>query len=148
MAEDRVDGTGPGGSRLAENPPVPEKLSWPIVVGLGALAGLWPLAELSGLRGLLGTAGTALLVLGIIAVIWIGGVGFFGVPRPVLTLTLAGAVFGVVLVVLALIVGGGPEVTGALAVLVAAFEVGRSTAVGALAGLVAWAVQRSRRPRR
>jgi hypothetical protein len=148
MTERDVFGPGPGDTGLAGGPPAREKLSWPVVLGLGALAGLWPLAELSGLRDLLGTAGTALLVLAVIARTWIGAVGFFGVPRPVLTLTLAGTVFGGVLVILSLALGLRPEVTGGLAVLVAVFEVARSTALGALAGLVASAVQQGRRPRR
>jgi hypothetical protein len=148
MTERHVSETGPGDTDGASDPPPPEKLSWPVVIGLGALSGLWPLAELSGLRDLIGPAGTALLVLAVIAGTWIGGVGFFEVPRPVLTLTLAGTVFGGVLVILSLAFGLRPEVTGRLAVLVAVFEVARSTALGALAGLVASAVQQGRRPRR
>lgn len=148
MTEPHVSGTGPGDTGRGGDRPPREKLSWPVVLGLGALAGLWPLTELSGLRDLIGPAGTALLTFAVIAVTWIGGVGFFRVPRPVLTLTLAGTVFGAVLVVLSLAFGLGPEVTGGLAVLVAVFEIGRGAALGALAGLVAWAVQQARRPRR
>ena len=135
---------GPG------SPPGPqasEPVSWPVVLGLGALALLFPLAELTGASDALGAVPTALLLLGLVAAVWIGGVGLLGVPRPVLTLTLAGAVSGVVLVVLSVALGtrsGG----GGLAVLVGGFEVVRSTVLGTLAGLLAAAVQHTRSPRR
>ncbi|MGR6964025.1 hypothetical protein ACU610_06165 [Geodermatophilus sp. URMC 61] len=132
-------------------PPGPgsrEPVSWPVVLGLGALALLFPLAELSGVTGILGAAPTALLLVGLVAVVWIGGIGLGRVPRPVLTATLAGVVFGVVLVALSRALGTGPDVDGASAVGVAAFEIGRSAALGALAGLLAAAVQRNRGPRR
>jgi hypothetical protein len=132
-------------------PPGPgpgESVSWPVVLGLGALALLFPLAELTGVPDALGAALTALLLFGLVAVVWIGGIGLGRVPRPVVTATLAGVVFGVILVVLSLALGTGPDVDGALIVGVAAFEIGRSAALGALAGLLATAVQRDRRPRR
>jgi hypothetical protein len=119
-----------------------------VVLGLGALALLFPLAELTGVADAMGEAPTALLLFAVVAVVWIGGIGLGRVPRPVLTSTLAGVAFGVVLVVLSLALGTGTDAGGALVVAVAAFEIGRSAALGALAGLVADAVQRSRRARR
>ena len=116
---------GPG------SPPGPqasEPVSWPVVLGLGALALLFPLAELTGASDAIGAVPMALLLLGLVAAVLIGGVGLLRVPRPVLTLTLAGAVSGVVLV--------------------GAFEVVRSTVLGTLAGLLAAAVQHTRSPRR
>ena len=65
-----------------------------------------------------------------------------------LTLTLAGAVSGVVLVVLSLTLGTRSGVGGGLAVLGGAFEVLRSTVLGTLAGVLAAAVQHTRSPRR
>jgi hypothetical protein len=127
-------------------PQTPEPVSWPVVLGLGALALLFPLAELTGVSEAVGEAPTALLLLGLVATVWIGGVGLFRVPRPVLTLTLTGAVSGVVLVVLSL--GTRPGVGGVLAALVGAFEVARSTVLGTLAGVLAAAVQNTRSPRR
>ena len=130
-------------------PPAPgpgEPVSWPVVLGLGALALLFPLAELTGVPAALGEAPTALLLLGLVAVVWIGGIGLGRVPRPVLTAVLAGVAFGAILVVLSLALGTGPDVDGTLLVGVAAFEIGRSAVLGALAGLLAAAVQRNRRP--
>jgi len=119
-----------------------------VVLGLGALALLFPLAELTGVADAIGRAPTALLLFGLVAVVWIGGIGLGRVPRPVLTSALAGVVFGVVLVVLSLALDTGTGAEGALAAGVAALEIGRSAALGALAGLLADAVQRQRRPRR
>jgi hypothetical protein len=119
-----------------------------VVLGLGALALLFPIAELTGVADAMGEARTALLLFAVVAVVWVGGIGLGRVPRPVLTSTLAGIAFGVVLVVLSLALDTGTDAEGALVAAVAAFEIGRSAALGALAGLVADAVQRRRRPRR
>src|SRR6478735_7006789 len=70
-------------------PPRPstDRLSWPTVLGLGAMALLWPLTALTGLGG--DGAPRALAVLGLTALVWVGVVGLGRVARPVLTLTLA-----------------------------------------------------------
>ena len=139
---DRSSRAGPPGAGARE------PVSWPVVLGLGALALLFPLAELTGVADAIGEAPTALLLFAVVAVAWIGGIGLGRVPRPVSTSTLAGVAFGVVLVVLSLALDTGTDAEGALVAGVAAFEIGRSAALGALAGLLADAVQRSRRPRR
>ena len=123
------------------------EVSWPVALGLGSLALLFPLADLTGLRDALGSAPTGLLLFGVVFATWIGVVAFGRVPRPVLTSTLAGVAFGVVLIVLSLALDTGTDAEGATVAVVAAFEIGRSAALGALAGLLADAVQR-RRPRR
>jgi hypothetical protein len=125
-----------------------EPVSWPVVLGLGALALLVPLADLSGVADAIGEAPAALLLFGLVAVVWIGGIGLGRVPRPVLTSTLAGVVFGVVLVVLSFALDTGTGAAGALVAGVVVVEIGRSAALGALAGLLADVVQRSRRPGR
>ena len=137
---DRTSTAGPPGTGARE------PVSWPVVLGLGALALLFPLTELTGVADTIGGVLTALLLSGLVAVVWIGGIGLGPVPRPVLTSTLAGVGFGVVLVVLSMALGTGTDAEGALAAGVAAFEIGRSAALGALAGLLADAVQRRRRP--
>lgn len=139
---DRSSPAGPSGTGARE------PVSWPVVLGLGALALLFPIAELTGVADAIGEAPTALLLSTLVAVVWIGGIGLGRVPRPVLTSTLAGVAFGVVLVVLSLALDTGTDAEGALVAAVAGFEIGRSAALGALAGLVADAVQRNRRPRR
>lgn len=52
-----------------------QPLSWPLVVGLGSLALLWPLGELTGVPEAIGRLGTFLLNAGVVAVVWIVGVG-------------------------------------------------------------------------
>ncbi len=115
------------------------------MLGLGALALLLPLADLTGLRAALGAAPTVLLLFGVVLATWIGVVAFGRVPRPVLTLTLAGAAFGVVLVALSVTLRTLPDVDGVLVVLGALLEMVRSTVLGALAGLFAAAIQTRRR---
>jgi hypothetical protein len=145
MTDGHVPAAQPAGSRQPGEPP-PDGVNWPFVLGLGALAVLEPLAHLTGLRDALGPAVTTLLVPALVALLWIGWVGFFRVPRPVLTLTLAGTVSGAVLVLLVPVLGVGPEVDGGTAVLVAVVETAPGTGLGAVAGFLAWVLQQSRRP--
>jgi hypothetical protein len=116
-----------------------------VALGLGSLALLFPLAHLTGLRDALGAAPTGLLLFGVVIATWIGVVAFGRVPRPVLTLTLAGTVFGVVLVGLSVTLRTLPDVDGRLLVLGAVLEIARSVVLGALAGLLAAALQRRSR---
>jgi len=131
---------GPGTRR-------PERLSWPVVFGFGALALLWPLVDLVGLTDLLGQPATALLVLAVIGLAWVLGAGFGRVPQPVATLALAGVVSGLIGVATATLLGDRPALVGALGAVVAAFELARAAGLGALAGLVARSIQRSRAAR-
>jgi hypothetical protein len=122
-----------------------QPVSWPLVGGLGSLALLSPLVELAGLADAIGQPGTVLLLLAVVALIWIGCVGLVRVPRPVFTLTLAGAVYGALTAVLGVIFGTGREgVGGAAAVVAVLFELGWSTVLGCLAGLTPLAVQNLR----
>jgi drug/metabolite transporter (DMT)-like permease len=126
--------------------PPREPVSWPVVMGLGGLVLLFPLAELSGVVDALGRAPTVLFLSGLVVGVWIVAVGFGRVPRPVLTVSLAGAVAGVILVVLSVALGMRPHVDAPVAVLGGVVEIARATALGALAGLLAAAVQRGRNP--
>lgn len=135
----------PGSSAGPPGRPVPEEVSWPVALGLGSLALLFPLADLTGLRNAIGSALTVLLLFGVVFATWIGVVAFGRVPRPVLTLTLSGSVFGVVLVILAVTLRTPPDVDGRLLVLGAVIEIARSTGLGALTGLIAAALQRRSR---
>lgn len=74
--------------------------------------------------------------------------GFGRVPRPVLTLSSAGAVAGLVLVLLSVGLGMQIHDDVPVAVLGGVVEVARTAAVGAVAGLLASVVQRRRRPPR
>ena len=124
-------------------------LSWPLVLGLGSLALLWPLAHLTGVSDAIGQPATALSILAFVALVWIGVVGFGRVPRPVLTLTLAGTTYGVLIILVGTIFGERAErASGVLSVIAALFELVQSTALGAVLGLVALVVQSARGGRR
>ncbi|MFC0680086.1 hypothetical protein ACFFGH_19805 [Lysobacter korlensis] len=123
----------------------PRRLNWPATVGFGTLALLWPIVALTGLADALGPLASLVLVLTAIGLAWILGVGFGNVPRPVLTLTLAGGIAGSLLVISSQALGEWPEVSGGLMIAGAALEIGRSAALGALAGVLAMLLQRARR---
>jgi hypothetical protein len=79
-------------------------VQWPLVLGLGSMALLWPLTALTGIGG--EGAPRALTVVGLTALVWVGVVGLGRVPRPVLTLTLSGLVFGLVAMGTSVVLGG------------------------------------------
>lgn len=122
----------------------PDRLSWPLVVGFGSLALLWPVVDVVGLGDALGRPATAVVVLAVVGLAWVLGAGLGGVPRPVATLTLAGATYGVLLLGLSLALGVRPSVDGRIAVAVAVAEIARSAGLGAVAGVLAGRIQRSR----
>ncbi|MBP2371909.1 hypothetical protein [Pseudonocardia parietis] len=111
-------------------------LSWPLILGMSALALLWPL---SGLTGIGGTgAPRAFVIIGITLAVWIGVVGFGRLPRPVLTLVLTGLGYGLVSHLLGVALGGitldWTLVPGLL----------MNILWGLIAGAIAAAVQRAR----
>lgn len=114
-------------------------LPWLLIVGLASLSLLWPLTNLIGIgQG----APRALSIIAIVAVTWIAVVGFGRVPRPVLVLTLTGLVHGAISMIVAAIFGG---VDGPIWTVFAALAV--DTFWGAVAGLLAAAIQKMRTPR-
>ncbi len=121
------------------------RISWAAVLGFGALGLIWPLLRLVGLDSLIGGLPTVLLSLLPVFAVWTLGAGFGGVPRPVLTLTLSGSLFGLVLTMSALALGEWPDHGLGLTLVAATIEIARTTGLGALAGLVAAAIQRARR---
>jgi hypothetical protein len=118
-------------------------VSWPIVLGLAALGLLVPLAELTGLRDALGPTGGVLLF-AVVGAAWIGVVGFGDVPRAVSTLTLTGAMFGLLLVGLSVTLRTLPDADGLGLLKGALLEVARSTVLGAVCGVLAAALQNAR----
>ena len=129
-----------------DTPPTP--MSWTAVLGFGTLALLWPLLRLTGLEAVLGGPLTVLLVFGTTVLLWVLGAGLGNVPRPVLTLTLSGVVFSLLLTAAFLIIGDGPEHGWVRSIVAAGIEIGQYAGLGALAGLAAAGIQRSRRQRR
>ncbi|MDF2508604.1 MAG: hypothetical protein K0Q52_2463 [Microbacterium sp.] len=127
-----------------EPPPRPARINWAAVVGFGMLGLLWPLLRLVGLESVVGGLGTALIAfLGTFAV-WVLGAGLGDVPRPVVTLTLAGLLFGALLSASALLMGEWPDYGLGLTLVAVAVELGRAAGFGALSGLTARAIQKSR----
>ncbi|MCO1340306.1 hypothetical protein BJH93_15665 [Kocuria polaris] len=129
-----------------------DPLNWALISGLAALALLHPLAGLLGLHddgggagsGGPGTAVVPLILVTLTALAWIGIVGFSRVSRPVTTLVATGLLYGVLELALATVLGPGPGLWQApfgLGVIAVLFT---STFWGAVAGLLALAVQRLR----
>ena len=132
------DGIGPSSSPHHDR----ERLNWAVVAGLGALALLWPVARLVGLFDVFGQAATAIGIVVLVGLVWVLGAGFGRAPRPVLTLTLAGALYGLLSIVLMVVVGGGR--LGSTLWLATLIETGRGAGLGALCGLLARLIQGSR----
>ncbi len=139
---DPLQPTGP--PRPPARPAAP---SWAAAVGLGLLALLRPVARLSGAVDALGTPAGPLLLTGAVTAVWVLVVGLSRLPRPVLTLTLAGVVYAVATIplsaVLSTVLDG--SLAGPLATPVAIVPLLLVNAAwGALAGVLALAVRHLR----
>lgn len=119
--------------------PVRRGLPWLLILGLSSLSLLWPLTSLAGVDE---GAPRAFTIMAVIAATWIGVVGLGRVPRPVLVLTLTGIGYGIITVAIGAIFGsfGGPVWTVFVSLVIDTFW-------GAIAGLIALAVQQIRKPR-
>ncbi len=120
-------------------------LPWGAILGFGALALMWPVLHLFGVPDLIGALATSLGTLAVTAVVWVLGAGFGNVPRPVASLALAGVVYGVVVTLTASLLGVWADFGPGVVVAAVLVEVGRAAGLGALAGLLAGAIQRARR---
>lgn len=126
-------------TETTSSPAVRPGLPWLLILGLSSLSLLWPLTQLVGVGD---GAPRALTIIAVIAVTWICVVGFGRVSRPVLVLTLTGLGYGIITMVVAVIFGAhdGPIWTVLVALAIDTFW-------GAIAGLVALAIQQMRKPR-
>ncbi|WP_136045537.1 hypothetical protein [Microbacterium sp. K41] len=138
----------PTPSQPPEIPGPRPRLSWPAVMGFGILGLLWPLLRLIGLEAVVGGVTTVMVAFLATFVIWVLGAGFGHVPRPVLTLTLSGVLFALLLGATTVAIGDWPDHGIGLNLVAATIEIGRSAGFGALSGLVAESIQRARRRRR
>lgn len=121
-------------------------VKWQLAAGLGAVALLRPLARMTGLDEQIPSGPWILTVL--ISLAWIGVVGLGRVPRPVLTLTLAGLAYGLYIIPLSAVVSTvlTGTVQGPLVMPIAVVPILIMNGLwGFLAGLAAAAVQRLRR---
>lgn len=123
------------------------RVSWPLVLGLGAIALVRPLGRTTGVTDALGTPAGALLLTLLVTAAWVAIVGLGRVPRPVLTLTLAGLAYGVYVVplsaVLSVALTGTLQGPGAVPFAVAPV-LATNALWGAVAGLLALAVRNVR----
>lgn len=122
-------------------------VNWLLVLGLGAVALVRPLARITGAADGLGTPAGPLLLTGLVTLVWVGVVGLGRVPRPVLTLVLSGLAYGVFVVplsaVLSTVLTG--TLQGPVAAPVAVVPILLTNALwGLVAGLLALAVQHLR----
>lgn len=122
-------------------------VNWVLVLGLGAVALVRPLARITGVADALGTPAGPLLLTGLVTIVWVAVAGLGHVPRPVLTLVLAGLTYGICVIplsaVLSTLLTG--TVQGPFAVPFAVVPVLLTNALwGLVAGVLALAVQHLR----
>ncbi|SEH02626.1 hypothetical protein SAMN05444920_12853 [Nonomuraea solani] len=115
-------------------------LNWLLIVGLAAIALIRPLFSMAGLSDALGKPATPLVLTGLISLAWILIVGLTRVRRPVLTLALAGLLYGVVATATSgMAMRGAPAlIFGSASILIT------NLAWGAACGLLALLLQRLR----
>lgn len=115
------------------------------MVGFGLLGLLWPLLRQIGLESIVGDVATAMIAFFATFAVWVLGAGLGRVPRPVLTLTLSGVLFALLLGATTVLTGDRSDHGVGPNLLVGAVELGRSAGLGALSGLVAESIQKARR---
>ena len=127
--------------------PAARPLNVPLVLGLGAVALARPLARVTGAVDALGEPAGPLLLTVAVPAVWVLVVGLGGVPRPVLTLTLAGVTYAVAVIPLSAVLSSllDGTLSGPLANPVAVVPLLVTNAAwGAAAGLLALGVQHLR----
>lgn len=130
-------------NNVPETATVRPGVKWQLVPALGAIALVLPLARMTGLAEVVPSGPWLLTVL--VSLVWIGVVGLGRVPRPVLTLTLAGLAYGVAIIPLSAAVSTvlTGTVQGPLVMPIAVVPILLMNGLwGLLAGLLAGAVQR------
>lgn len=112
--------------------------NWHLVSLLGVAALVRPILSVLGVSD--GRPWVAVLTTLAITALWIGAVVRAGEPRPVLTLSLAGAVYGAFAICLGIVLQGGLAVPA----FALPFVLATNVAWGALAGLAAAGITRLR----
>lgn len=125
----------------------PHTLHWPLIIGLGALALVRPLASIIGLTDTLGQPGTSLTLTALITLAWVLVVGCSTVARPVATLVATGLVYAVLAALISAILSPllDGQLEGPLTNPFALVAMLLTNALwGLVAGVLALAVQRAR----
>ena len=124
------------------------RLQWPLILGLGALALIRPLVSIvESQLGVTDPPAVPIIITVVISAIWIGVVGLSRTPQPVLTLLLTGLTYAVLAIILSGILS--PILTGhlegPLAKPFAIIPVLLTNAIwGLIAGALALLLQRAR----
>ena len=79
------------------------RLQWPLIIGMAALALIRPFLSITGLMDSLGRPTGPLLVTALLSVVWVAIAAFGSVRQPVLTLTFTGLAYGVFAIVISAI---------------------------------------------
>lgn len=122
-------------------------LNWLLIIGLGVLALIRPVFSIAGFSDALGKPATPIILTVAISLVWVFAVGLSRVPRPVLTLVLAGVVYAVLAIALSAVLSPllSGELQGPLQNPAAVVSVLITNVVwGAVAGLIALSLRRVR----
>ena len=131
--------------------PVLQRLHWPLVVGLAALALLRPLFSVVGLSDALGKPATPLLLTALISLAWVLAVGFSRVREPIVTLVATGLTYAVLALILSAVLSPilDGRLEGPLATPVSIVPLLVTNAIwGLVTGVLAAGIQRARGVRR
>lgn len=126
-----------------------QQLHWPLIIGLGALALLMPFMNISGLMDIFGRPLGPILVMTLISLLWLTIVLTNKVQQPILTLTCAGFVHGIIAFVLGTLFA--PYLTGtAMNPIIRSFALtgilATNTFWGFAMGVIAWGVRQITQP--
>ncbi|WP_415296087.1 hypothetical protein [Cellulosimicrobium sp. SJTW-1] len=87
-------------------------LSWPLVLGLGALALVRPLLSVTGLDGAIGRPAAPLLATLVLTIVWVGAIVVARPAHPLATGVAVGLAYGVLALILSALLS--PILTGEL----------------------------------
>ncbi|WP_455604790.1 hypothetical protein [Cellulosimicrobium funkei] len=87
-------------------------LSWPLVLGLGALALVRPLLSVTGLDDTIGRPAAPLLTTLVLTVVWVGAIGVAHPAHPLATGVAVGLAYGALALILSALLS--PILTGEL----------------------------------
>jgi hypothetical protein len=126
------------------------RLHWPLIIGLGTLALIYPVGRSTGLLQRIGEPVASLLVGGLISAVWLAAAVGTRLRKPALALSVVGIVAGLVRIALSTIPAPllGPERTAGATSVVTLVGVLLAHALwGGALGMIALGLQALLRPR-
>ena len=121
-----------------------QQLNWPLIVGMGALALLWPFMNFSGLMDTIGRPAGPLLVIALTTLAWLVAVLAAKVRQPIATLVFTGLLYGAFALIFSAVFaesGAGPFARPAVLPIAIPAILGFNALWGAITGLVAQHLQ-------